>query len=216
MTPPTDFAALLRQLLTSGVECILVGGVAANVHGSARATYDIDLVYRRSAENLDRIVAALTPLAPYLRGAPPGLPFVLDEATLRRGLNFTLTTRLGDIDLLGEVAGAGAYDELLPASETITLFDLPCRTATLDALKKGQDLSWRDAIEKGVVVGTLTKTWVTVHDDRVRPEHVAMDGQTVPFDAPYSNGQMVPGETDYNCRCISRVTVKREPIAKAA
>lgn len=105
-----DFEALLRALHDSDVEFILVGGLAGTVHGSARATYDVDVVYSRSAANLERLVAALTPLQPYLRGAPPGLPFQLDLATLRRGLNFTLTTIAGDLDLLGEIAGGGGYD----------------------------------------------------------------------------------------------------------
>lgn len=134
MTGPTDFAALLQRLLSTQVEFILVGGVAGNVHGSARATYDIDALYRRSADNLARLVRALAPLDPYLRGAPPGLPFTFDLDTLRRGLNFTLTTSSGDIDLLGEVTGGGTYDELLPASEEVMLFGLSCRCATLEAL----------------------------------------------------------------------------------
>jgi hypothetical protein len=58
---------------------------------------------------------ALAPHHPYLRGAPPGLPFDWAEETLKRGLNSTLTTDLGPIDLLGEIAGGGAYDDLLPA-----------------------------------------------------------------------------------------------------
>jgi len=74
VTQPTDFAGLLKRLLTSKVEFILVGGLAANVHGSARATFDVDVVYRRTPENLDRLVRALAPVQPYLRGAPPGLP----------------------------------------------------------------------------------------------------------------------------------------------
>ncbi|MGH2795716.1 MAG: hypothetical protein ACRDKG_15595 [Actinomycetota bacterium] len=134
MTRPTDFAALLQRLLSTQVEFILIGGVAGNVHGSARATYDIDALYRRSADNLARLVQALAPLDPYLRGAPPGLPFTFDLDTLRRGLNFTLTTSAGDIDLLGEVTGGGTYDDLLPASEDVPLFGLTCRCATLEAL----------------------------------------------------------------------------------
>ena len=50
------------------------------------------------------------PLKPYLRGAPPGLPFRFDADTLSRGLNFTLTTSLGWIDLLGEITGGGRFD----------------------------------------------------------------------------------------------------------
>lgn len=134
MTRPTDFAALLQQLQRADVEFILIGGVAANLHGSARATYDIDVVYRRSAENLARLVDALSPISPYLRGAPAGLPFHFDVDTLRRGLNFTLTTTLGDLDLLGEVAGGGTYDELLAASQELPLFGRACRSVTLDGL----------------------------------------------------------------------------------
>ena len=57
-------------------------------------------------------MAVLRPHAPYLRGAPPGLPFDWSEATVARGLNFTLTTAIGDIDLLGE--GGGDYEALAP------------------------------------------------------------------------------------------------------
>jgi hypothetical protein len=81
---PTDFAGLLRSLIDGAVDFILVGGVAGNVHGSARATYDVDVVYGRSDDNLDRLVRTLGPLNPYLRGAPAGLPFVFDVDTLRR------------------------------------------------------------------------------------------------------------------------------------
>ena len=84
------------------------------------------------------------------------------------------------------------------------------RTATLDALKLGQELSWRDAIDKGYVTGQLMKQWKTVGDDRVRPDHVAMEGETVPFESVYSNGEMVPGESTYNCRCLSIVFAQRE------
>ncbi len=92
---PNRFKSLLEVLAQADVQFILIGGVAANLHGSARATFDIDIVYDRSAKNLAAIASALSPLAPYLRGAPPGLPFRLDEKTLAIGLNFTLTTTLG-------------------------------------------------------------------------------------------------------------------------
>lgn len=85
------------------------------------------------------------------------------------------------------------------------------RTATLDAFKQGQKLSWDDAIARGIVdVDTMTKTWVTVGDDRVRDSHLAMQGETVPYNSPYSNGQQVPGEDEYNCRCVSRYAVARQ------
>jgi predicted nucleotidyltransferase len=130
----TDFKALLRTLSESGVEFILVGGVAATVHGSTRLTIDVDAVYRRTTENIDRLVLALTPYHPYLRGAPPGLPFRWDAATVKRGLNFTLTTDIGDLDLLGEILGGGAYEALVTSTVTIRVFGIDCRCLTLDKL----------------------------------------------------------------------------------
>jgi len=130
----TRFAELLRTLATAQVEFILVGGVAAAAHGSARSTQDIDIVYGRSGENLGRLASALSPLRPYLRGAPAGLPFRLDPATLKAGLNFTLTTDLGWIDLLGEITGGGGYEELVSHSISIDVFGISCRVLDLDTL----------------------------------------------------------------------------------
>jgi predicted nucleotidyltransferase len=130
----TDVAALLRVLGAEGVRFILVGGAAAVAHGSARLTQDVDVVYARDPENLTRLVSALSPIQPYLRGAPPGLPFSWDERTLRNGLNFTLQTSLGALDLLGEIAGGGGYEDLLPHSFEIELFGIRCRLLDLDTL----------------------------------------------------------------------------------
>ena len=65
-------------------------------------------------------VVSLGPPAyqPYLRGAPPGLPFRWDDRTLKAGLNFTLTTTLGDLDLLGEVAGGGLTNSSCPSARS--------------------------------------------------------------------------------------------------
>lgn len=130
----TDFARLLAVLTEARVAFIVIGGFAATAHGSAHVTLDLDVVYERTAENVARLVAALEPLKPYLRGAPPGLPFRLDSNTIERGLNFTLTTTAGDLDLLGEVAGGGTYDALLPHSEIREIFELECRFVNLETL----------------------------------------------------------------------------------
>ena len=131
---PTDFEGLFRCLLDAKVEFIVVGGVAATLQGSARATFDVDVVYSRSDQNIARLVSALRPIDPYLRGAPRGLPFRSDEETVRRGLNFTLQTQLGPLDVLGEVTGGGGFDDLLPFTETVTLYGSQCRCVTLEKL----------------------------------------------------------------------------------
>jgi predicted nucleotidyltransferase len=130
----TDYERLLRTLSGAEVEFIIVGGVAATLHGSARLTEDLDIVYARRPENLERLARALAPFQPYLRGAPPGLPFRWDAETLHRGLNFTLTTELGDIDVLGEIAGDGTYESLLPDSRPIQVFGVECLFLSLARL----------------------------------------------------------------------------------
>ena len=130
----TDFEGLLTALAKAGVEFILVGGLAARAHGSARSTQDIDVVYSRSAPNLERLQRALADHEPYLRGAPPGLPFRWDRETLGAGLNFTLITKLGAIDLLGEIAGGGRYENLLPFTLTLELFGVECKCLQLGKL----------------------------------------------------------------------------------
>ncbi|WP_437588784.1 hypothetical protein [Sorangium sp. So ce1000] len=118
----TDLRRLIEVLVEGGVEFILIGGAAAVAHGASRLTQDVDVVYARTGENLRRLVAALAPYRPYPRGAPAGLPFLWDEVSLRNGLNFTLTTELGDVDLLGEVTGGGGYQDLLPHAVPLQVF----------------------------------------------------------------------------------------------
>lgn len=129
-----QFDRLLPVLVRGGVEFILIGGVAAVVHGSARVTYDVDVCYARSPENISRLVQALRACAPYLRGAPPGLPFKWDERAVANGLNFTLTMELGDLDLMGEVIGGGGYADLLPHSIAIEAFEVEFRCIDLPTL----------------------------------------------------------------------------------
>jgi len=130
----TDFRGLLAALRAARVDFIVVGGVAATVHGSARLTSDLDVVYSRDPANLGRVVQALARLYPYPRGAPKGLPFVWDPRTLEAGLNFTLATGLGDLDLLGEITGGGTYADLLPHAFEVNLFGTPTRVLDLPTL----------------------------------------------------------------------------------
>ena len=132
MTP--DLLGFVRVLSAAHVDFIIVGGVAAGLHGALRTTLDLDVVYSRRPENIARLVAALAPYQPYLRGAPAGLPFRLDEQTVARGLNFTLTTKLGDLDLIGDITGGGSFDDLNRASELVEIEGFQCRLVSLPML----------------------------------------------------------------------------------
>src|SRR5215472_8292128 len=103
--------SIADHLLRHGVEFLVIGGQAAVLHGSPLPTIDVDLCYRRTTENLERLAPALRELHPTLRGAPPDLPFRLDAQSLALGANFTFNTDCGPLDLLGWVEPLGTYDD---------------------------------------------------------------------------------------------------------
>jgi len=117
-----------------GVECIVIGGVAAGVRGSSQATFDVDICYARDKPNLTRLVQALSSVNATLRGAPDNLPFILDAETIGHGLNFTFDTDIGKIDILGEVQGVGWYSDCLQNSDEIEIFGRRFRVLSLEKL----------------------------------------------------------------------------------
>ena len=102
----------IQVLCDAAVDFVVIGGVAANLHGSASVTFDLDISYARDYPNLRRLAKALLPFHPRPRGFPEGLPFVWDERMLANTTVLTLQTDLGELDLLAEVAGLGGYAEI--------------------------------------------------------------------------------------------------------
>jgi predicted nucleotidyltransferase len=138
-----EFEKLLPALVKGGVDFILVGGVAGIVHGSARVTYDVDVVYSRAPENIQNLASTVAPLSPHLRDAPRDLPFSWDARTIRAGLNFTLTTSLGDLDLFGEISGGETYERLLEHSMVIEALGVSFRCVDLPALIRIKEAAGR-------------------------------------------------------------------------
>ena len=116
------------------VDFIIVGGVAVIAHGAVHLTYDLDVCYSRAPENLERLARALQSVNAGLRGVPAGLPFILDARTIKQGLNFTFETDIGPLDLLGEVAGVGIYDDAAREAVTTEFFGHEVKILSLDKL----------------------------------------------------------------------------------
>jgi hypothetical protein len=139
----TDYRALIDALTDVEADFVIVGAVALVLHGSPRVTRDLDICYSREPANLRALARALSPFSPTLRGAPPGLPFTLDAATLRAGLNFTLTSSAGDVDLLGEISGLGGFPVVRRLSVPMTVYDRSVRVLGLEGLERAKRAAGR-------------------------------------------------------------------------
>jgi hypothetical protein len=134
--PRFDPAELLRHLAAAGVRFIVVGGLAAQSHGSPSSTDDLDICYARDHENLRALASVLDDIAAIRRGLPPDAPAMppLDARTLRaRGL-FTLSTRFGDFDLLADPDPGLDFEQLSAHAVKATVYGIPLLVAGLDDL----------------------------------------------------------------------------------
>lgn len=115
MTKPStaDLEALLERLHGAGIEFIVVGGTAAVLHGAPITTVDLDIVHRRTPENLRRLIALLRDLDAEPRPVRPGGSAMLTEELLAGTGQLNLITRLGPLDPLCVIGDGEGYDELL-------------------------------------------------------------------------------------------------------
>lgn len=133
MFRPSD---ILGALSRAQVRFVLIGGLAAQAHGSPSITYDLDICYARDADNLRSLASVLTDLSAVRRGLPADAPRMppLDARTLRAGGLFTLATRYGDFDLLANPDPGFDYESLTEHAIRATVADVPVLIASLDDL----------------------------------------------------------------------------------
>ncbi len=122
---------LLKALHDQGV-AYAVGGMAAVSHGASTPTFDLDLCYHRTVDNVEKLPTALSPFAPVARRG--GGKEALDERWLLSGLPALLTTTAGDLDLLASISGLGTYSEFAERCVTHSLFGVPVQILGLDDL----------------------------------------------------------------------------------
>jgi predicted nucleotidyltransferase len=133
-SPISALERVAHVLGRHGVEFIVIGGQAEWVYGSPRVTLDVDLCYRRTPANLERLAAALREIKPTLRNAPADLPFIIDARTLEMGSNFTFETPIVDLDLLGWVEPIGDYEALNKKAVRLRIGDMEMAVIDLDDL----------------------------------------------------------------------------------
>lgn len=114
---------MLRVLVDHDVEFVLVGGIAARLRGAPLLTQDVDVTPATDHRNLESVAAALRDLDARLRTAtePEGVPVPFDPGLLQSASVWTLTTRLGDLDLVMVPAGTDGYLDLVRDADDLTV-----------------------------------------------------------------------------------------------
>jgi hypothetical protein len=136
-----DLAGLLAALHDGEVRFVVIGAVAVGAHGHIRATQDLDIVPEPRHDNLDRLGNVLVGLdarlsADLRRGIEPEL-----RQAMYGGRNLTLTTKLGDLDIVQRLPGVPSWPALIADAEHTTLGDVPlavCSRSHLIAMKQAR------------------------------------------------------------------------------
>lgn len=132
--PRLEAGEILRALREADVRFVLIGGLAAQVHGSPSLTLDVDICFDLESDNLHRLATVLADLAAIRRELPSGVSAPLDVRALRAGDVFTLRTRFGDLDLLAHPDPDLDYRTLVEHSIEAEILGVRVPVAGLDDL----------------------------------------------------------------------------------
>lgn len=140
---PGEILAVLQR---HGVEFVIIGGLAAALHGSPFVTTDIDVTPRRAHKNLGRLSAALKKLEARIRteAIAEGLPFDHDARSLANMSLLNLTTRFGDLDISIEPIGTTGYEDLVRDAESFELGGVRVLVASLADVVRSKEAAGRE------------------------------------------------------------------------
>lgn len=144
MPEPLQPECLFSALADAGVDYVLIGGLAAALHGSPALTNDADIVPSRTPENLERLAAALRELEARLRTTDPdGVAFDPHPALLASMAMVDMTTRCGDLDLSFTPAATEGYGDLVERAVTFDVNGLVIPVAALDDIIRSKEAANR-------------------------------------------------------------------------
>lgn len=129
-----EFDKIVLLLAEAGVEFVIVGGLASQMHGGSNVTFDVDVAIFRSRENSRALVQAPSPYHPKPVDWPEGLPFVWDEQMVMNCSLLTLQTAIGRIDVLADPEGSPPYKVLESKAIAAQLGNHTIRYASIDDL----------------------------------------------------------------------------------
>lgn len=143
--PPLHAEEIFASLQRHGVRYVLIGGLAAVLHGSPFPTLGADICPSDEPDNLKRLAAALAELKARIRtpDTAEGVPFPHDAGFLANVQLLNLVTRYGDLDLSFQPAGTQGFSELAPRSRTIEIRGCPVAVATLEDVIRSKEAANR-------------------------------------------------------------------------
>lgn len=151
--PEGIFATLER----SGVDYVVIGGMAGTIHGSHHVTFDVDITPSTEPSNMARLSAALTLLEARIRtpDAPEGLAFRHTGQTLAGMAVLNLVTKHGDLDISLVPSGTDGYEDLITSAVAVDVGSATVWVAALDDVIRSKSAANR-AKDK-VVLPTLRR-----------------------------------------------------------
>ncbi|MGH7542402.1 MAG: hypothetical protein ACREK7_00550 [Gemmatimonadota bacterium] len=164
--PIFDPEAIFRILEKHEVRYVLVGGLAATLHGSPHVTTDVDITPDRDSANLGRLAAALDDLDARIRveGEPGGLRFDRSPETLARSAILNLSTRHGDLDLTFEPAGTAGYEDLRRQALEVEIRGTTVVVASLADVVRSKEAAGRE--KDRLTLPTLRRLLERLHQNR--------------------------------------------------
>jgi hypothetical protein len=136
-----DFLEILRVLARHQVEFITVGGLAAVFNGAPIITVDVDILHRRTPENVRRLMGALAELCAVYRNDPrnivPGASHLLGPG------HQLLKTKHGDLDVLGTIDDTVVYDDVLADTIEVELAEIRVLALDLARIIKAKEFAGR-------------------------------------------------------------------------
>lgn len=151
---PLDPELLITTLARHGVEYVLIGAVAARLHGFPRTTADADITPARTVENLRRLAAALRELDArvYTGSIPEGLVFDCSPETLSRADMWNLVTKAGRLDIAFKPSGTDGYDDLIRQAVAFDVFGVQLEAASLEDIVRSKQAADRPQDRQDVIV----------------------------------------------------------------
>ena len=151
-----DLRGLLEALHAAGVDFVVIGAVALVAHRRVRTTEDLDIVPDPTPENREKLVTVLVRRHARLALEPGRALGERERRALVLGRNLSVTTDLGDLDVVQLLPGVPGYGELAARATSIDFGGVPVRVCSLEhliAMKRArgsrQDLADLELLEGG-------------------------------------------------------------------